>query len=192
MSATDTQDQAVGQDLAFDDSGFLSQALRPDRYPFEVRLIDEREFLMPAYTLDGASYLDSKDGWKWKGLRFERRPMWVIEMNQLDRNYIYSKRVLYFDKETLVPHFQEMYDQKGRYYRHLDVEWGQVAPLGYLNAIPTSTTAIGLTPTAPGRSRLPIRAIWLSGRNWPPKHDAAEVRDGQDLDTLPSWTPFPI
>jgi len=135
VSATDTQDQAVGQDLAFDDTGFLSQSLRPDRYPYEVSVIDEREFLMPAYTFDGASYLDSRDGWKWKGLRFERRPMWVVEMKQLDRNYIYSKRVLYFDKETLVPQLEEMYDQKGRYYRHLDVEWGVVAPLGYLNAI---------------------------------------------------------
>jgi len=135
LSSTDSQDQAVGQDLAFDDADGLSQPLRPDRYPYEVTVIDEREFLVPAYTFDASDYLDSKDGWKWKGLKFERRPMWVVEMKQLDKNYLYSKRVGYFDKETLLFHLWEMYDQKGRYYRMFDIQWGMVKPMGYYNTI---------------------------------------------------------
>ncbi len=90
---------------------------------------------MPAYTFDASDYLDSKDGWKWKGLKFERRPMWVIEMIQLDKNYLYSKRVGYFDKETLLPCLWEFYDQKGRYYRTIDRVWGMVVPMGYINSV---------------------------------------------------------
>ncbi len=134
LSSTDRQDQAVGQDICFDDAAMFAQTLRPDRYPYETSVLEEREFLVPAYTFDGSDYFDSKDGWKWKGLKFERRPMWVLEMNQLDKNYIYSKRVFYFDKETLLPHLHLMYDQKGRLYRMNDVVWGMVEPLGYFNS----------------------------------------------------------
>ena len=135
LSSTDRQDQAVGQDICFDDASMFAQTLRPDRYPYETTVLEEREFLVPAYTFDASDYLDSKDGWKWKGLKFERRPMWVLEMKQLDKNYIYSKRVFYFDKETLLPHLHLMYDQKGRLYRMNDIEWGMVAPLGYFNTV---------------------------------------------------------
>jgi len=134
LSSTDRQDQAVGQDICFDDASMFAQPLRPDRYPYEISVIEEREFLVPAYTFEGSDYFDSKDGWKWKGLKFERRPMWVLEMNQLDKNYIYSKRVFYFDKETLLPHLHLMYDQKGRLYRMNDVLWGMVEPMGYFNS----------------------------------------------------------
>ncbi len=135
ISSTDSQDQAVGQDISFDDAEGFSQALRPDRYPYKCRVIAEREFLVPAYTFDASDYLDSKDGWKWKGLKFERRPMWVIEMVQQDKNYLYSKRVGYFDKETLLPQLWELYDQKGRYYRTIDRVWGMVVPMGYINSV---------------------------------------------------------
>ena len=135
LSGTDSQDQAAGQDLAFDDADGLQQMIRPDRYPYEIRVIDEREFLVPAYTFDVSDYLDSKEKFKWKGLKFERRPMWVVEMKQLDPNYLYSKRVIYFDKETLLPHLWEYYDQKGRYYRTFEELWGIVAPMGYYNAV---------------------------------------------------------
>ncbi len=135
LSSTDRQDQAVGQDICFDDASMFAQTLRPDRYPYETTVIEEREFLVPAYSFDGSDYLDSKDGWKWKGLKFERRPMWVLEMKQLDKNYIYSKRVFYFDKETLLPQLHLMYDQKGRLYRMNDLQWGMVEPLGYFNTL---------------------------------------------------------
>jgi len=139
MSSTDSQDQAIGQDLAFDDTAGFAQPIRPDRFPYEMRVIEEREFLVPAYTFDGASYLDTKDNWKWKGLKFKRRPMWVIELEQLDKNYIYSKRVFYVDRETLLTPLQEMYDQKGRYFRTMDAEYGVVEPLGFFNGFHVST-----------------------------------------------------
>jgi hypothetical protein len=80
-------------------------------------VIAEREFLVPAYTFDASDYMDSKDGWKWKGLKFERRPMWVIEMVQQDKNYIYSKRVGYYDEDSWAPQMADRYDKRGNLWR---------------------------------------------------------------------------
>lgn len=161
LSSTDSQDQAVGQDLCFDDSEGLTQRLNPNRYPYEFSVIEEREFLMPAYSTEAADYLDSKDNWKWKGLRFERRPIWVVQMKQLDPNYLYSKRVAYFDQESLLPILWEYYDQKGRYYRTYEVLWGLVVPMGYYNSIHVNNCdwldvhcTWGFNPAYP--------ALWLS------------------------------
>jgi hypothetical protein len=41
-------------------------------------------------------------------------------MTQLDKNYVYSSRLLYFDKENFVLYHIENYDQKGRLYRTND------------------------------------------------------------------------
>jgi hypothetical protein len=38
-------------------------------------------------------------------------------MTQLDVNYVYSKRILYIDKESLRSAFTANYDQEGRLYR---------------------------------------------------------------------------
>jgi len=38
-------------------------------------------------------------------------------MTQLDSNYIYSKRVIYIDKETFLCDLSANYDQKGQLYR---------------------------------------------------------------------------
>ncbi|MEW6441586.1 MAG: DUF1329 domain-containing protein [bacterium] len=133
LSSSDRQDQAVGQDMCYDDADGFAQDLTPDRYPYEYKIIEEREFLFPAYTLEGKSWFDSKEKFKWKELKLERRPCWVVEMIQKDSNYIYSKRIAYFDKETLWPLYFAYYDQKGRLYRDVLYEWGFVKPLGYYN-----------------------------------------------------------
>jgi hypothetical protein len=135
LSSTDSQDQAMGQDLCFDDNEGFVQRLNPNRYPYRFTVLEEREFLIPGHTTDVSDYIDSKDGWKWKGLRFERRPLWVVEMKQLDKNYIYSKRVVYVDQESLLPLLWEYYDQKGRLYRTFEILWGLVEPMGYYNSI---------------------------------------------------------
>jgi len=54
-------------------------------------------------------------------------------MKQQDPNYIYSKRIVYVDKETFLPYLWEYYDQKGRLYRTFDVEWGFIKPMGLAN-----------------------------------------------------------
>jgi len=116
LSTTDTQDPMAGQDLIYDDGDAFIQKLTPNRYPYKFEVIAEREYLLPAYTVDYAEYTNSKTK-EFVDWEFERRPMYVVKLTQLDKNYVYGHRILYFDKETCILVFTEGYDQKGRLYR---------------------------------------------------------------------------
>lgn len=119
MSATDTQDPMGGQDLIYDDGDGFNHKLSPTRYSYKMEVIGEREYLVPAYTLDGSGTVTSK-GKELVGYEFERRPCYVVKLTQQDRNYVYSSRIIYFDKETLILIHVENFDQKGRLYRSAD------------------------------------------------------------------------
>ncbi len=123
MTDSDSQDQAIGMDYANDDDSMLAQDLRPDKYPYEVKILEEREFLFPTYTIDGETWIDSKNKFLWRNLKMERRPCYVIEMKQLDSNYIYSKRLYWVDKENFLFLMGEMYDQKGRLWRSQNTQY---------------------------------------------------------------------
>ena len=69
-----------------------------------------------AYNM-GKTWIDSKDGCALKGVQLMRRPCYVLQMTQLDANYIYSRRVIYIDKETFLCALSANYDQKQRLYR---------------------------------------------------------------------------
>ena len=118
MSGTDVQDPLGGQDMCADDGDLFNQKLSKERYRYEYKVLEEREYLVPFATDDGQGYIAS-EGLEWRDYEFERRPMVVVELIQTDSNYIYSKRVLYFDRELQVLHFAANYDQKGRLYRTL-------------------------------------------------------------------------
>jgi hypothetical protein len=116
MSGTDTQDTAAGTDTIYEDQEGFSQKLSPKRFPYKYEVIAEREFLVPAPSIDGSEFFREK-GKEVVGLRFERRPMYVLKLTQLDPTFVYSKRIMYFDAETFLFHKIHNYDQKGRLYR---------------------------------------------------------------------------
>ncbi len=115
MSSTDTQDP-IG-DSSHDDTSYFSQKVTPKRYPYKFDIIEEREYLLPWSYNTGTAWIDSKNGYALRDVGFMRRPCYVLQMTQLDPNYIYSKRVYYIDKEAFLPGWGEFYDQKGRLYR---------------------------------------------------------------------------
>jgi len=129
MSATDTQDPIMGQDMIYDDNEGFQQKLSPTRYPYTYELLDEREFLVPAATLDGSEYIAS-EGLEFRGMKFERRPMYVVKLNQQDPNYVYRTRIFYIDKETLFYNCIENFDRKGRLYRTFDQQPGFFPEMG--------------------------------------------------------------
>jgi hypothetical protein len=116
LSGTDTQDQASGLDVIYEDNEGFNQKLTPYRFPYKYEVIDEREYLVPICSDDGSEYL-VRNGLEFRGLKFERRPLYVIKMTQLDKNYVYGQRIIYIDAETFLWHLIENYDQKGRLYR---------------------------------------------------------------------------
>jgi hypothetical protein len=117
MSATDTQDPILGQDIIYDDSNGFSQKITPKRYPMKFKITEEREYLVPVST-DMTEYLSSTTH-EMCNVKMERRPMYVVELTELDTNYVYSRRVLYIDQETFQLYHSEMYDKKGRLYRSI-------------------------------------------------------------------------
>ena len=136
LTASDTQDPAVGQDMIYEDWQGFSQKLSPKRYPFKYEVIAESEFLVPI-TTDGSPYLSTGDGHTLKNLKFERRPCWVVQLTELDKNFVYSKRIFWMDKEILYPFHIENYDQKGRLYRTYDAIWGFIPEMGTYNQFHT-------------------------------------------------------
>ncbi|NNK01539.1 MAG: DUF1329 domain-containing protein [Desulfatitalea sp.] len=117
MSGTDSQDTVVGANVIFDDSGGFNRKLSPDQFPYEYKILADREYLVPAYLVPGDTfYLTSKE-LEFRNLKMVRRPMIVVELIQKDPAYVYGRTVLYFDKETFDLFLNESYDQKGRLFR---------------------------------------------------------------------------
>jgi hypothetical protein len=115
MNPTDTQDPSG--DLAYDDIYHIAQKITPKRYPYKFEIIEEREYLMPIAYNTAKTWVDSKNGYTLREVQFMRRPCYVLQMTQLDPNYIYSKRVIYIDKENFLCALSANYDQKQRLYR---------------------------------------------------------------------------
>ncbi len=115
MSATDTQDPFG--DLTYDDSDMLAQKITPQKFPYKFEIIAEREYLLPYSYGISPAWVDSRNHYALRGIQFQRRPCYVLQMTQLDPNYVYSKRIFYIDKENFISIFAAYYDQKGRLYR---------------------------------------------------------------------------
>lgn len=134
MSATDCQDAVGGQDVIYDDDYGISQAYGPKRYPYKMEILAEREYLVPAPQWDGSLYVSSK-GLEYRNIEFERRPLYVMKLTQLDKNYIYSSRIAYIDKETFLLYDIENYDAKGRFYRQSENRPGFIPEMGMFTSL---------------------------------------------------------
>jgi hypothetical protein len=81
--------------------------------------------------------MSTKEGYILKNLQMERRPLWVVQLTQLDKNYVFGKRIFYIDKEILYFHHVENFDQKGRLWRSYDSIWGFIPDMGTYNQFHT-------------------------------------------------------
>lgn len=133
MSSTDVQDSVGGGDGIYLDSDLCSQKLSLKVFPTKLELVAERELLFPN-NHDGSAYISSPSkGLEYHNLEWERRPMYVIKMIQLDKNFVYGHRILYFDKETFFLRLVENYDQKGRLYRTYESIFTFIPDMGMPN-----------------------------------------------------------
>jgi len=115
LSATDTQDPTA--DVTDDDQNMLLQKISPKRFPYQYEIIAEREYLLPYGYGSIPVWCDAKNGYALRGVVLMRRPTYVLQMNQMDTNYVYSRRIYYIDKEMFDCGLNDNYDQKGRLYR---------------------------------------------------------------------------
>jgi hypothetical protein len=132
LSTTDTQDPLPfpgATDTIPDDQNVFTQKFSPKVYPYRVELIGEQEYLVPSLTTDGSDYLTSK-GLEFRGIKMERRPMYVLQLTQLSPDYVYSKRILYIDKETFLIPQAAYFDRKGRLYRTVETRQNFIPQAG--------------------------------------------------------------
>jgi hypothetical protein len=118
----------MGQDQIYDDNEGWMQKLSPTRYPYKYEVLEEREYLVVAQE-EQAEYWSSK-GLEMRNVRLERRPIYVVKLTQLDKNYVYGHRIFYIDKETFNFYHNEFFDQKGRLYRSWDGNYGWFPEMG--------------------------------------------------------------
>ena len=132
LSGRDTQDPLVGTDVTWDDYvGFYQQINYANT---EVKLVGDGEILHPStYTKEiPAPKTDNKfkriylhnaqdydDKMRVTHLKYERRPIWMVDVISKDPSYMYSKRRLWIDKQTSEVIHAENYDRKGNLYRVL-------------------------------------------------------------------------
>ncbi|MBW1900133.1 MAG: outer membrane lipoprotein-sorting protein [Deltaproteobacteria bacterium] len=137
MTATDTQDPRG--DMAYDDVNHLQQKITPDRFPYKFDIIAEREYLLPIAVNTAKVWVDSKNGYKLREVQMMRRFCYVLQMTQMDPNYLYSKRIFYVDKENFQCQCSSNYDQKGRLYRSQLYTQVWMPEIGQLNPFGTQT-----------------------------------------------------
>ncbi len=131
LSASDTQDTMGGQDLIYEDSDGFNQKISPTRFPYKFEVVEEREFLVPGYTLDGSTTMGSVMK-EFINFEFERRPVYVLKLTSLDNNFVYSSRKVYVDKETFLILATESYDLKGRLFRTIDQSFAFYPEMGMM------------------------------------------------------------
>ncbi|MBT8340824.1 MAG: DUF1329 domain-containing protein [Desulfatitalea sp.] len=161
LTGTDTQDTGPGSNSIMDDAGGFRRPLSPTLFPYEYKLVADREYLAFSYTTDGKEYIQSSN-MEFKNVRMERRPMYVIELIQQDPSYVYGKTVMYMDKETFQLMWIENYDQKGRLFRGFGFYPFFDAPMGIIGGFMMANWNFQTPQTGIMHSAVPVPAPWLT------------------------------
>ena len=117
MTGTDSQDTSTGSNTIMDDAAGFNRKMSPTIFPYEYKLLEEREYLMPTYYVPGDKISMSTKDYAFRGFKMERRPVYVVELIQKDPSYVYGRSVIYIDKETFEIYINASYDHKGRLWR---------------------------------------------------------------------------
>ncbi|MGH7899866.1 MAG: DUF1329 domain-containing protein, partial [Candidatus Binatia bacterium] len=125
LSGRDTQDPIAGTDLTWDDYVGFYQQISPENV--EVKLVGEGEVLHPSvYTKPaaGGAYQHNVSPFDQKNMtvrfkKWQRRPVWIVDVISKDPSYIYSKRRMWVDKELPNVFHVEALDRKGNHWKTL-------------------------------------------------------------------------
>jgi len=123
MSGLDSQDPSFGSDVTWDDYELYYQKISSNTFPVKWNIVKETESLLPTNIgkeRPSGYYVDESTG---KACLYygswQRRPTRILEGIELDKSYMYSRRVLVVDREFLGCSQTDLYDQKGRLWRSI-------------------------------------------------------------------------
>jgi len=112
LSTNQRTDSIDGSDLIYDDEYLWDGQLSRNTYTLKGKkdlLCSRNESLVGTTRTAGQGMLN--------GHKFERCNLYVIDAVNKDPNYIYSKRVMYIDPETYYIMWEDIYDEKGRFWK---------------------------------------------------------------------------
>ncbi|MFC7049971.1 outer membrane lipoprotein-sorting protein [Emcibacter nanhaiensis] len=120
LAGSDGQDpMAAGLEITWDE--WRGYWLKTDPKSFEYNLVGEGFILAQPETghvYDPATR--SENGCQMDRVELELRPVWILEIDDKEGNYQYSKRRIYIDKENYYLQHEEMYDRRGNLWRVWD------------------------------------------------------------------------
>ena len=113
LTGADVCDPLLGSDMIYDDFEFMRQKITP-RMTFKMR---EQEMLVPTHMFK--KFEAPLKGHYFVQLPWEIRTCYVLEVNINDPDYVYSKRVIYMEKQRLtgLGYYLNTYDIRGRLHR---------------------------------------------------------------------------
>jgi hypothetical protein len=112
MSTTERTNAIDGTDQIYDDGNMWDGHVMRNTYTLKGKkdmLLSRHQDMTKVIRKPGQAVAD--------GYTFERCSTYVVEVVNKEADYIYSKRIWYIDPESYVIHWQEMYDQLGRYWK---------------------------------------------------------------------------
>lgn len=117
MTGSDLTDPLLGSDAVNDDFQVWRQKINPK---MTFKILEIRDFLTARYYKGNEDPI-SEDFIKGNcfQVEWEIRPLYVLEIMENDPNYIYSKRIVYIEKEnkSFCLIWGDNYDQKGRLFK---------------------------------------------------------------------------
>lgn len=120
LAGSDGQDpMAAGLEITWDE--WRSYWLKTNPKAFDYKLVGETFILAQPETghvYDPKTRDESRC--HVKNIELELRPVWILEIDDKEGNYQYSKRRLYIDKENYYMQHEEMYDRRGNLWRIWD------------------------------------------------------------------------
>ena len=151
LTGADVNDPVLGSDAIQDDFEVWRQKFSS---LMTFKVTECRDFLAPCtYTVRPPELCKGLPCFQ---VNWELRPMWVMEIMINDPDYMYSRRIIYIDKEegNFTIYWGEQYDQRGRMWRANGQ--GAVADNGdglrnlfawmYMNCITDHYTAMDMRP----------------------------------------------
>lgn len=115
LTGSDVTDPVLGSDLMYDDFEYMRQKINP-KMTFKMR---EGNFLVPSISVERVKPFVVGNCLQ---TTWEIRPLWILEMYPNDPDYVYSKKVMYMERQrkTCVGYGFDAYDQRGRFFRSVN------------------------------------------------------------------------
>jgi len=112
FSGTDSQDPMFGSDIPWDDWKAWWQKISHKIYPNEFKLLGETEILCAVQRNYPVKIVGNKLYVEW-----ERYPVYLLEVKSKDPSYMYSKKLMWIEKETFRVRYMQNYDRRGNLWR---------------------------------------------------------------------------